>query len=116
MADLIPDIDLETSSNQKKLNDIWWGVRSVTGAGRGVLRQTVALFDKNWQVSKQTTTLETEVGALPQNFAIVRQQIAELTELVRQLSVAQGVTIDYAAIAKAVVDEEARRLQGKEGA
>lgn len=40
-------------------------------------------------------------------------EVIALRELVKQLSVAQGVTIDYEAIAKAVNDDAAKRMQGK---
>jgi hypothetical protein len=39
-------------------------------------------------------------------------EVVALRELVKQLSVAQGVTIDYEAIAKAVNDDAAKRMQG----
>lgn len=116
MPDLLPDADLTKLSNQTKLDDVWWGIRSVSGAGRAILRQSISVLDANWNRSKANTTLEIEIGALPQNFKVLREQVSALTELVKQLSIAQGVTIDYQAIAKAVVDEEAKRLSGKEGA
>lgn len=40
----------------------------------------------------------------------VERRVSELTELVKQLSVAQGVVIDYNAIAAAVNDDAAERL------
>lgn len=40
----------------------------------------------------------------------IRSAVAGLVELVRQLSLAQGVVIDYEAIAKAVNDDAAKRL------
>jgi hypothetical protein len=42
----------------------------------------------------------------------IRGQVAGLTELVKQLSISTGAVIDYDAIAKAVADENAKRMAG----
>lgn len=44
------------------------------------------------------------------NFKGVSGEVAGLKEIVRQLAVTQGVVIDYDAVGKAVVDEQAKRL------
>lgn len=44
--------------------------------------------------------------------AAIRRDIANVNETVKQLAVKQGVTIDYAAIAKAVNDDAAKRMDG----
>lgn len=44
--------------------------------------------------------------------AWILTEVVTLRELVKQLSVKQGVTIDYAAIAKAVNDDAAKRMVG----
>jgi hypothetical protein len=42
----------------------------------------------------------------------IRAQVVGLTELVKQLSISTGAVIDYDAIAKAVADENAKRMAG----
>lgn len=121
MNDFLPDANID-DSNQEKLRAIWWRLCSTTGAGKTILRSWIPRLGANWEPIPNThTTPEQELGALPQNFANVREQIqglsaqvAGLKELITQLAKAQGVdgTINYAAVAKAVVDEEARRLSG----
>lgn len=115
--DLLPDDEVHARDNQTKLDDIWWGIRSITGAGRAILRQGIARLGPDWRpLDGQHTTLETEIGALPQNFAVVRGEIAGLQEQLRQMAVATGAVIDYDLIAskaaQKTADELAARLKG----
>lgn len=103
--------------NQKKFEDMWWAICSTTGAGKSFLKSWVPRLGADWRpIPDEHTTVEQEVGALPQNFANLSAQIAGLQETVNQLARGQGVIIDEkaiaAAIAKAVVDETAKRLAG----
>ena len=110
-ADLLPDDNVHSSDNQTKLNDIWWGTRSTSGAGKSILGNGIPVLGADWTpIPDRHTTPETELGALPQNFAVVLGAIAGLAEQIRQISVASGVTIDTDAIAKKTADEIAKRL------
>lgn len=60
---------------------------------------------------RTTTTLALNTGYADATTIGLHGAIAGLKELVTQLSVKQGVTIDYAAIAKAVNDDAAQRMQ-----
>lgn len=88
-------------SNEDRLKDIHWDIR---GPG-----QVVQKFGEGAAVIGGTT-LAIELGWLATNFARIARQLDSQSALIEQLAVKQGVTIDYAAIAKAVVDEEAKRL------
>ncbi|MGM7776146.1 hypothetical protein ACSVHC_09025 [Arthrobacter sp. KNU-44] len=116
MPDFLPDTDIDIPNNQKKLNDIWWRIASVTGAGKTILRSWIPRLGPDWKpLPGQHTTPETELGALPQNFAVVLGAVAGLSEQIRQLSVATGAVIDADAIAKKTADEIAKRLSGQGG-
>lgn len=68
-------------------------------------------FDGNQpQDGRTTTTLAVTAGYADSTTIGLHGAIAGLKELVTQLSVKQGVTIDYAAIAKAVNDDQASRM------
>jgi len=127
MPIFLPDDNMRTDPNQEKFNAMWWRICSVTGAGKTFLQSWIPRLGPDWQPIPNThTTPETELGALPQNFQNLRDQItglstqvAVLKATVEQLAKVQGfegqITIDDAtvkAIAKSVVDEEARRLSG----
>lgn len=98
----LPDGDLDTATNQAFLRDIWWRVASKSGAGLTFLRQGIRKFGEDGKAIGWTT-VEIEIGWLAYNFA-------RLQATVEQLAVKQGVNIDYQALAKAVVDEQAKRL------
>lgn len=98
-----PGDNVHSKNYGTKLDDVWWDVR---GPG-----QVIDRVDSYGKVVG-TTTVNTEMTWNSANFARVNANIAALSELVRQLAVKQGVTIDYTAIAKAVVDEEGKRLTG----
>lgn len=116
------DSDLEgakATPNQKKFHDMWWAICSTTGAGKTFLKSWIPRLGADWRpIPNEHTSVEQEVGALPQNFTNIRADIAEVKAMVEQLARAQGVTIDEkaiaAAIAKAVVDETANRLAAKD--
>jgi hypothetical protein len=59
---------------------------------------------------RTTTTPATDLGWADSRAAGLAAAVAGLTELVKQLTVAQGVVIDYTAIAKAVNDDQASRM------
>jgi hypothetical protein len=68
-------------------------------------------FDGNQpQDGRTTTTLALTAGYADSTTIGLHGAIAGLKELVSQLSVKQGVTIDYAAVAKAVNDDQAERM------
>ena len=113
MPTFIPDAQFNDPkySNAQKLADAVWGLRSQSGAGKAILQQGVPVLGADWlPVPDRHTTTETEIGALPQNFAVVLGAIAGLSEQVRQLAFATGVVIDTDAIAKKTADEIAQRL------
>lgn len=98
-------------TNQEKLDDIWWIL--CADDGRPTLVKLIAdgvLDAPSPLAGGGTTTPRTKVTFQKQEFNNIQGLIVALTETVRQLSVAQGVTIDYAAIAKAVNDDAAKRL------
>lgn len=83
--------------------------------GDAVLKRDLPWFGFDGAVpveGRRTTTVETLAGWHDNGTAQLQAAVAGLTELVKQLSVAQGVTIDYAAIAKAVNDDAAARMKG----
>lgn len=57
-------------------------------------------------------TLLEILNGVERRSASLQDAVTGLTELVKQLSVAQGVVIDTAAIAKAVNDDAANRMKG----
>lgn len=78
----------------------WYGRDGIIPAeGR---RTTTLALQTGWIDTQVATTY----ARINESFA----KIAELSELVKQLAVKQGVVIDYAAIAKAVNDDAAKRL------
>lgn len=113
MPELLPDDNVHSSTNQDKLNDLWWGIRSQSGAGKAILEQGIPLLGPAWEpLPGRHTTAQTELGALPQNFAVLKGAIAGLAEQVSQLAKAQGVVIDYDEIARKTADEIASRMAG----
>lgn len=91
----LPDADLrpaglDTSTNQGKLIDlwnkgldVWWRVCSHTGLTKliaaiadGVLSRPIPKLDANWLPTKVNTSGYTEIGALPQNVANIRGDVA----------------------------------------
>lgn len=92
----------------------------LTEAHLGAIADAVVKRDLTWfgfgggtpSEGRKTTTLETLAGWHDTGTAQLQAAVAGLTELVTQLSVAQGVTIDYSAIAKAVNDDAAARMKG----
>lgn len=99
--ELRPKEQLDDKPNNEKFRDVWW---DTCGPG-----QVVEKFGEGGAVIGGTT-LAIELGWLATNFARVMKQLDTQTALINQLAVKQGVVIDYQAIAKAVVDEEAKRL------
>lgn len=95
------------ATNQEKLDGIHW---HDTLEGRD--------FDDRHTFSETTYpnawghpyTLLQILNGVERRTASLQDAVSGLTELVKQLSVAQGVTIDYTAIAKAVNDDAAKRL------
>jgi hypothetical protein len=80
---------------------------------RELLNTDVPWYGFNGQIpesGRRTTTPATDLGWADSRAAGQAAQVATLLELVKQLSVAQGVVIDYEAIAKAVNDDAASRL------
>jgi len=109
-------------TNQQKLDDIWWIL--CADDGRPALMDMIAQavthkdipwfgFDGKQPTDGRTTVTLADIAAWSDTaWAGMNQKLATMQELVRQLSVAQGVTIDYAAIAKAVNDDAAARMKG----
>lgn len=80
----------------------------------GVLNGDVPWFGFTGERPKDgrtSTTLAGQAGWADTQHVALANSVAALTELVKQLSVSQGVIIDYKAIAKAVNDDAAKRLQ-----
>lgn len=68
-------------------------------------------FDGSFpKAGRTTTTLQTATAFNDTLFASLHNELSALRELISQLAVKQGVTIDYDAIAKAVNDDAAKRL------
>lgn len=62
-ADLLPDDNVHSSDNQTKLNDIWWGTRSTSGAGKSILGNGIPVLGADWTpIPDRHTTPETELG------------------------------------------------------
>lgn len=68
-----------SSDNQTKLNDAWWAVCG-PDAGKAILQNGIPLLGPDWKpLPNRHTTPEVELGALPQNFAVVLAAIAALS-------------------------------------
>lgn len=99
--------------------DIFQGAAPVEVDARRNFIQEIFNADLPWfgfdgripEGGRTTTNLKTDLGWADTRIVGLASALAGLTELVKQLSVAQGVTIDYKAIAKAVNDDAAKRLQ-----
>ncbi len=83
-------------------------IREVTKEGYGIVDSVWYRPVHGWNGA---VSAESRLAGTDQAVSDIRAQLGGLQELVKQLSVKQGVTIDYAAIAKAVNDEEAKRMQ-----
>ena len=95
------------TTNQEKLDGAYW---AVTQEGRDFAdRHTFSetTYPNAWG---HPFTLLQILNGVERRTANLQDAVTGLTELVKQLSVAQGVTIDYAAIAKAVNDDAAKRM------
>lgn len=87
----------------------------LTAIGLAVLKTDIPWFGFGGSIptdGRQVTSLETLAGWHDTGTAGLQSAVVGLTELVRQLSLATGVTIDYKAIAKAVNDDAANRMDG----
>ena len=101
MADL-PAGNLKTSSNQTKLDDVWW--RECTAEGK-----KIPVYD---QYGKRVgdTSRDNEASWNRTNFARLSGQINGVLEAVKQLAKAQGKDIDLEAVKQAAKDGAAEAL------
>jgi hypothetical protein len=98
--------------------DIFTGAEPMEREARAQFVQEILNTDMPWygfngevpNGDRKTTNLKTDLGWNDTRFAGLSAQVAALREIVTQLSVAQGVTIDYARIAEAVTDELGKRI------
>jgi hypothetical protein len=92
MADL-PAGNLKSSTNQQKLDDIWW--RECTTEGK-----KIPVYDQYGKVVGDTSR-DNEASWNRTNFARLSGQIAGLLEAVKQLAAKQGGAIDMEAVKQA---------------
>ena len=95
------------TTNQERLEGAFW---AATQEGRDFAdRHTFSetTYPNAWG---HPFTLLQIINGTERRVAELHDAVTGLTELVKQLTVKQGVNIDYAAIAKAVNDESAKRL------
>jgi hypothetical protein len=98
----LPAGNLKTSTNQQKLDDLWW--RVATGEGKALDR-----YDQYGKPNGKTS-VEVEAQWAAANFARLSGQIAGLLEAVKQLAKVQGGSIDLEAVKQASKDGAAEAI------
>lgn len=91
-------------SNQQRLEDLDWDNR---GPG-----QVVEKFGDDGKVIGGTTW-RIEIGWIATNFARVMRKLDEAIGILKKIATSQGVIIDYDELAKAIVDEQGKRLSAQ---
>lgn len=95
------------TTNQERLEGAFW---AATQEGRDFADRHTFSETKYPNAWGHEFTLLEIINGTERRTAALQDAVSGLTELVRQLMVKQGVTIDYEAIAKAVNDDAAKRL------
>jgi hypothetical protein len=101
MADL-PAGNLKSSSNQQKLDDLWW--RECTTEGK-----KIPVYDQYGKVVGETSR-DNEASWNRTNFARLSGQVSGVLEAVKQLAKAQGKDIDLEAVKQASKEGAAEAL------
>ena len=72
-------------------------------------KQTSVALEAQW-ASANFATVRAQIAAVQSDVKAARSEIAGVASLLKEIAGAQGVALDYAALGRAVVDEQARRL------
>ena len=112
----LPDNGFQTRGSRQLLWDVWYVLRSKSGLGalldaiaeRSGARQ-IPVYDQYGKVSGSTSK-DNEASWNRTNFARLSGQITGLLEAVKQLSKAQGGTIDMEAVKQASKDGAAEAI------
>ena len=111
MGNFKKDDLVNTLPAKQLLKDVWFNLVSLSEGGRSVLEAWVPRLGSDWKPTGQHTSVQTEIGALPQNFANLSGKLDAVLEAVGQVAANGGHELDLAKVEQAGYNGTMRALR-----